>query len=209
MKERLERQLRWDSRVSPIDLRIEEREGKIVLSGAVESYAAKFAAEDIARSVVGVQEIDNRLDVLYRRPVSDRQLKENVERMLAWNPDIDEGQITVTASDGHVKLSGTVDAFWKKAFIEADTTNMIGVVEITNSLAVVPHAEIVDESIKQQIIERLEKEIGTDRIGVEVEEGEVVLSGTAQSWMAKRSALDIAEQSGGVRYIYDNIEVAA
>lgn len=205
----VEERLRWDSRVDVSGLHIEEDGGNVRLEGTVPSYRGKYAATDIVRSVEGVRSVENRLAVSFPRQVSDEEIRENVEAMLRWNPDIDADRITVIVEDGHIRLSGSVDSFWKKALIEADVTNMIGVEQITNALGVIPKDEIVDTSIEQNILDAIERNVYVDHgVSVSVQEGVVTLSGEMPSRSAREAALDIATSTYGVRDVVDDLAVA-
>ena len=78
---------------------------------------------------------------------SDEVLKGNVESVLAWNSDIDAVDITTEVFSGHVTLKGTVDQLWKKLRAEELISNIVGVLDVTNELAIVPTEDIVDETI--------------------------------------------------------------
>lgn len=63
IKMRVVDQLRWDSRLDASDVAVTVDDGRASLSGTVPSYRAKIAAEDDARTVLGIRTIENQLQV--------------------------------------------------------------------------------------------------------------------------------------------------
>jgi osmotically-inducible protein OsmY len=66
-----------------------------------------------------------------------------------------------------------------------------------------------DQRIAEDINDRLtdDREIDATDIEVRVESGEVTLSGTVNSRLARRKAEDLAEDTRGVRYVQNNLRV--
>lgn len=56
-------ELRWDPQVQEKDIAVAVREGVVTLSGRVDSYAQRIAAEHDAERVAGVQAIANDIEV--------------------------------------------------------------------------------------------------------------------------------------------------
>jgi osmotically-inducible protein OsmY len=57
------RELRWDTRVGWSDIDMSVSEGIVTLTGTLTSYAKKLAAQEAARSVRGVLDVANDIEV--------------------------------------------------------------------------------------------------------------------------------------------------
>ena len=56
-------ELKWDSRVRPNEVGVSVKDGIVTLTGWVDSYLKKMAAEDTAWASPGVSEVDNHIVV--------------------------------------------------------------------------------------------------------------------------------------------------
>ena len=84
--------------------------GEVILSGEVDAWRERRAAEVAAASVAGVVELDDRLVVRHRlEPTIAWQLEQDLEQALRWNPFVDLDDVEVDVDDGAAILRGTVD----------------------------------------------------------------------------------------------------
>lgn len=211
IKQKIEQELKWDIRVNSPDIKVIVENGNVTLEGSVPSHWAKSAAYENAVLIEGVGSITDNLNVKYvgKHP-TDEELRNRIENKLEWNPDVDPSNIDVIAESGIITLKGTVGTFWEKMISEDEAENTTGVYEVINELAVTPKKKVSDEQIAQDIVESYERSptIDTKSIDVRVEDGKVVLSGTASSWAEKADAVDNAYYTFGVREVdADNLEV--
>lgn len=98
IKTRVVEHLHWDDRVDASDVAVTVDAGKAQLSGTVPSYRAKMAAQEDARTVLGIRRIENQLQVQLPPTItapSDSDIVSNVKSALVWNPDIDYTKIEV------------------------------------------------------------------------------------------------------------------
>src|SRR5947209_18093314 len=56
-------ELKWDSRVKPNEIGVAVKDGIVTLTGAVDSYLKKMAAEAAAHRVPGVKAVANDIEV--------------------------------------------------------------------------------------------------------------------------------------------------
>lgn len=216
IKRDAEDQLLWSARVDSSKVQVDVSNGAVVLSGEVPTYIEWEAALDAAWSVPGVANVENRLDVRQRpdeKALTDEEVQERVSSVLAWNPNLDKSGIHATVREGVVILEGTVDAHWKRLYIEDLVGSIVGVLWIRNHLAVVPTHGVLDRVIAEQVIATLEQDAQVDAEDVEVttERGIVTLSGLVPSWDARKSAEKDASVTPGVSAVRNNlgIKVAA
>lgn len=205
-------QLAWDDRVNAAEVEVEVHDGTVVLHGTVPSYWSRTAAVEDTELIPGVGRVEDRLTVRWP-PVytpGDVELKENVDRALRWNPNIDAYRISTSVSDGVVSLDGAVDGFWKKQHAEKVASDVTGVVDVENRLAVVPTRRITDDAIASEIVNALKRNIlvDSDSVDVRVANGVVTLSGSVPSWASVRAAREAAYRTAGVVDVRDNLIAA-
>src|SRR5512134_220974 len=68
--------------------------------------------------------------------MTDRQLQENVQAALDWEPSVDTAEIGVTVEKGVVTLRGDVKTYAEKAAAERVTLGVYGVKAVANDLNV-------------------------------------------------------------------------
>ena len=54
LKQRILRELKWDSRINWASINVEVNDGVVTLTGSVSSYAQKIATQEAAHRVAGV-----------------------------------------------------------------------------------------------------------------------------------------------------------
>jgi len=206
-------QLYWDSRIDASNVKVEVKDGVVTLTGTVPDYTALRAAVDDTWVITGVFSVDNRLGVEYPSEVTvppDAEIESNVKDMLRWNPVIDESKITAISTNGNIKLEGSVDSFWKKFKAEEIAYSVMGAINVTNELAVVPTEDVVDEVIGEDLMAALDRNFYVDvnAIDVKVKDGKVTLSGRVESALSYRAAVDTARNTFGVKDVINNLILA-
>jgi osmotically-inducible protein OsmY len=208
--------LSWDARVDASQIKVEVSHGIVKLEGFVPSALARSAAVEDAEVVPGVTDVINALNVRIPSTIqlpTDADLKISIGNMLAANPDIDPSRITVMVQEGWVTLKGSVDAHWKKSFIETVVALPRGVSDVESSLTVVPTKGIADQGTADEIVAALKRHAlmveDADDITVSVEEGRVTLSGTVPNASARKVAGIIASYTYGVTDVTNELEVVA
>lgn len=78
-------ELRWDSRVTPAEVGVEVAAGVVTLTGEVATMTKKLAAEEAARLVSGVKEVDNRMTVRGHKAVEREELAAAFEDAFEWD----------------------------------------------------------------------------------------------------------------------------
>ncbi len=204
-------QIQWNNRVDASDVKVTADEGRVILTGTVLSRAAWHAALASAQAVRGVREVENRLIVRYPsgRAMDDAQVRENAESLLAWDAALDASRIDVSVLSGIATLTGTVDSYWQKNRAEELLTNLTGIVDVSNKLETKPEKALEGTTVADAVRAALRRNVLVDEaeIDVEVDAGNVVLSGTVESVPARRAAMEAALFTEGVANVEDRLRV--
>jgi hyperosmotically inducible protein len=104
----LKERLAWDKRVSLYDIQVEVISGHVVLHGKVDAEYKQKAAVEIAKSIEGVLDIDEQIEVDPYMMRSDAELETILETVMGklWLKPGEEIRVRVT--NAVVKLEGTV-----------------------------------------------------------------------------------------------------
>jgi osmotically-inducible protein OsmY len=112
--------------------------GYVVLEGAATWMYQKEAAESAVAYLPGVLGVDNRI-VLH--PVaSTMDVKARIDAALARAANLDSRDIVVSASDGVVRLTGSVQSYVEREDAERAAWGAPGVRRVDNAISVHPHA---------------------------------------------------------------------
>ncbi len=202
-------ELKWDPHVQVNEIGVAVKDGIVMLTGWVDSYLKKLAAENAAHRVRGVKAVANDIEV--RLPGSaertDADLAKAVLDALRWNAAIPAGKLDVTVSQGWVTLRGEVEFGFEKRDAERVVQRLAGVKGVTNLITVRSHP--LPSDLKQNIGKALVRNAETDaqRITVEVEGNKVILRGTVRSYAEKKAAEETAWSSPGVTDVENQIVV--
>ena len=203
-------ELKWDSRVQPNEIGVAVKDGIVTLTGWVDSYLKKVAAEEAAHRVPGVKAVVNNIEVHLPSSAerTDADLAKAVLNALKWDAAIPTDNLDVTVSRGWVTLKGEVDYAFQKRDAERVVERLSGVKGVTNLILVKPHLSPSD--LKQQIEKALVRNAETDaqHITVEVQGSKVILRGTVRSYAEKQAAEDTAWAAPGVTEVDNRIIVS-
>ena len=133
---------------------------------------------------------------------TDAELQHDVMDELQWEPSIKAAEIGVGVTDGVVTLSGYVDSFYKKWAAERAAARVFGVKAVAEKIQVklLGSLERSDEDIARAVANTLEWNVAVlpARIKVQVQDGEVNLSGEVDSWYQKDAAEEAMRYLAGV-----------
>ncbi len=204
------RELKWDTRVAQTDVGVEVDNRIVTLTGTVDSYAKKTAAERAAHRVVGVLDVANDIEINYpglgRK--TDAEIAQAVRQTLEWDAFVPDQKIRSTVTDGRVTLEGHVSVLREKEEAENAVRRLAGVKGVRNRIEVEQKnvdPKIVRAAIEEALARRADRE--AERIRVDVTDGSVTLSGTVRSWLEKDAILGSAGHAPGVERIKDHLRV--
>jgi osmotically-inducible protein OsmY len=203
-------ELQFDPRLQPNQIGVMVRNGVVALTGWVDSFTKKWAAEQAAHRVRGVKAVANDTEV--RLPGggerTDVDIAAAVARALEQHASAAIDGLEVTVSHGWVTLSGEVEAQYQKEDAEDAVRRLAGVTGITNLITVVPGVEPSD--LKKTIEEALVRSARIDagRISIDVDGSAVILTGTVRSWAERDAAEREAWSAPGVTAVDNRIVVS-
>lgn len=205
-------ELKWDPEIEPTDVGMEVDDGVVTLTGTVESYPMKLAAERAAHRAPGVKAVANDIQVKlpFERVRGDTDIAAAASNALAWDTQVPSDRIKITVRAGWVTLEGNVDWHFQRDAAERMLRNMTGVKGVAN-LVTVGAPEVSPELVKSQIEAALERgaELDARRITVEVHDGMVTLVGIVRSWFERAEAEKAVWAVEGVTEVDNRITVAS
>ena len=203
-------ELAWEPRIRPNEIGVVVKDGVVALTGWVDSYTKRWAAEEAAHRVRGVKAVANEIEV--RLPGTaertDADIAAAAIQALRSDVFVPADKVEITVSKGFVTLRGTVDWQFQKEDAEKVIRRLPGVKGVLNSLTVKP--PMTPSDLKKKIEEALVRSVQTDaaRITVEVHGSKVILRGIVRSWAEKQEAERTAWSAPGVTEVDNRITVA-
>ena len=133
--------LKWNVRVPHDRVKVQVHNGLVTLSGEVDWWYQKNAAETAVRHLVGVISVSNGITI---KPGSklleqlDADVKDNIESAFQRNAVLDARRITVETRGGKVILRGSVHSWAEKAEAQWAAFAAPGVFEVENNIIISP-----------------------------------------------------------------------
>jgi osmotically-inducible protein OsmY len=210
LKDDVTEELRWDPQISDADaIGVGVKDGAVILSGHVPSYAEKLAADQAAERVNGVKAIANDLKVeLPGAPRDDVDIAKAIAHVLEWNVHVPEDRVHATVDHGWVTLEGEVDHDHQRREVERMARHIRGVTGLLNNITVRPPANpaqvqtLIEEMFKRQA------EADALRIRVEVSDHTARLYGQVHSLQEANAAQAAAASAPGVASVESHLVIA-
>jgi osmotically-inducible protein OsmY len=201
-------QIDWEPEVMSRDVAVSAREGVVTLTGFVDNYYEKIAAERAAKSVYGVRGVANDLEVKTTGAHTDPEIARDVVKAMMVDVMVPDKQIEVTVKGGYVTLEGNVNWHFQRSAAAACAHRIAGVKGVHNEILVKPSVSATEVEIKIENALKRSAEVDARRITVTAHEGTVHLYGNVRSFFEREEAERAAWAAPGVSKVEDHILIA-
>ncbi len=209
LQENILAELNWDPSLQAGQIGVAVVSGIATLSGSVETFGEKSAAEAAARRVKGVlavaEEIDVKLPFDARRGDSD--IAKAASERIAWDAKLPKDKVVITVEQGHIVLSGEVEWNYQREAAEDDISGLYGVVSLTNAIHL--KHRVNTETLSDDITHALHRSWFFDPVTFKVtaDGGRIRLSGKVATWHDRGVAAATAWGAPGVTSVENHLTV--
>jgi osmotically-inducible protein OsmY len=203
-------QLSWDPTFNDRRIVVKADDGRVTLTGAVDTYSDGRRASATARKVQGVKEVDNRLAIELTGPtISDFELESECVKALAGERLLTERAVVPVVRFGLVTLNGRVRRHFERQAAVHVVGQILGVRGIHNHIELTH--ELVPRDVTDRITKALKRKAVLDDSMITVFDlaDSVYLDGIVKSWTAMDQAVDSAWAAPGVRAVINRLKIAA
>lgn len=200
------RQLEWDPEVDASAVGVAAKDGTVTLTGYINSYSGKLAAERAAKRVRGVRGVANDIAVRLKLPRVDTDIAADAVRALELRSTVPE-TVQATVHNGYVTLTGKVNWIYQKRDAEKAVRHVRGVRDVLNHIVVAPGA--LERDVRHRIVAALHRNanLAAERITVNVVGDKAILSGRVGSFLQRESAERAAADAPGIANVENRIAV--
>jgi osmotically-inducible protein OsmY len=202
-------ELKWEPFLTASEIGVAVKNGIVTLSGTVDRYAKKIAAETAAKKVNGVKAVAEDIEVKLgtSSKKNDTEIAEAAITALKWHSAMQENKIKISVENGWVTLEGNVDWEFQRNSAKYMVENLIGVVGITNNIKL--KTIVASTDVKRKIASAFHRSatVDSEKINITLEGTKVILSGKVRSIAEKKDAENAAWLAPGVNSIENKLEI--
>ncbi|ARV14794.1 BON domain-containing protein [Polaribacter sp. SA4-12] len=209
IKEDVLDELAWQPNIDETQIGVIVENGVVTLSGVVNNYAKKLAAEKAVKSVDGVKAVAEDIKVIYgvNYKKTDKEIAKAVVNAFEWNSSVPEDDITIKVENGWVYLSGEVQWMYQKNAAKNTIKNLLGVKGVSNSIKLENNIE--PKEVKDRIKKAFHRMamLDSNAITLETHGHTVTLRGKVHSIKEKEDAETAAYNAPGVYDVKNELKV--
>jgi osmotically-inducible protein OsmY len=202
-------ELTWEPLLNASEIGVAVKNGIVTLTGTVNSYPKKLAAENAAKRIEGVKAVAEEIEIIpltsHRR--SDAEIADAILTSLKWHTAFDANKIKVKVENGWVTLEGELEWIFQKAMVVSCVENLMGVRGITNLIKITPMVE--PEEIRRKISAAFHRHATIDAKGINIKTdgNKVTLTGKVNTFTEKMEASNAAASAPGIAEVINKLEV--
>ncbi|TCL90679.1 osmotically-inducible protein OsmY [Rhizobium sp. PP-WC-2G-219] len=201
-------ELSWEPSIKAAHIGVTAKDGVVTLSGHVDSYMEKQAAEKAACRVKGVKAVAEEIEVklAFDTRRTDDEIAAAALNRLEWDVEVPNDVVRITVEKGWVTLTGDVEWHYQQVAAERDVRALMGVVGVSNQTSIKPRVN--EKNISENIRHALHRSwFDAKTINVTAKGGEVHLTGTADSWYDRQLAASTAWAAPGATGVQNDITI--
>ena len=200
------RQLEWDPRVDAGAVGVAASGGTVTLTGYIDTYAGKLAAERAAKRVHGVRAVANDIDVRVKLERTDSDVAKDVAHALELHSLIPDS-VQASVHSGRVTLTGTVHWLFQKRDAEKAIRHVRGVRGVMNHVTVEQRA--AERDVRRRVVQALPWNADVDARNIEVAIAghRATLRGTVHSWLQHDAVERAVADAPGVTDVINQLKV--
>jgi osmotically-inducible protein OsmY len=202
-------QLKWEPFLKASEIGVAVKDGVVTLSGHVDSYSKKLAAENAAKKIKGVKAIAEDIQIgvspAYRK--SDTDIAAAVLNALKWHAAVQDEKVKIKVEDGYVKLEGEVEWEYQRNYAKSAIEHLEGVRSVLNFITVKP--KVSPSEIQRKISAAFQRSASLDaeKITATVEGSKVILRGFVRSYAEKEDAAHAAWAAPGITDVENKLVI--
>ncbi|CAM4259675.1 BON domain-containing protein [Flavobacterium terrigena] len=201
--------LKWEPQLNATEIGVIVHDGIVSLTGTVDNYNKKIAAEAAVKDVSGVKAVVEKIEVRYPTALTktDDQIAADVLKSLENHWNVPDERIKVKVEHAWVTLTGDVSWNYQRDAAKRAIENIPGVKGVSNNILIrSQYVNALEKSIIEKALRR-HWSINADDIHVAVNENRVTLTGKVNSLFQKEEAEKIAWKTPGVVFVENDIVI--
>ncbi|MFC7338212.1 BON domain-containing protein [Haloferula chungangensis] len=205
--------------IDPSRIQVSQSGNTIILKGEVSTYDERELAREMVSRIKGVHRIENQLSIEFADVRPEEAIQEQLLIQFHDDPLFDMLPVNIKVSDGTATLSGQVGSLDEKNRLER-TSLVTGVMSVDSSKLQInsdlrmegmgDKPYMPSDSLKvANLVLEADPRVDASSLQLEMQNGTILLSGTALSHKARHAAEDDVRGVPGVLGVVNQIEVSS
>jgi osmotically-inducible protein OsmY len=202
-------ELAWQPNIDETEIGVIVEDGVVTLTGFVDAYPKKVAAEKAVKNVAGVKAVAEDIQVKYGDDYkkTDKEIAKAAVNALEWNATVPKEKVMVKVDNGYIYLTGELSWEHQKDAAKRTVENLLGVKGVISNINIEKKAKSLE--IKENIKNAYKRsaDIDASKITISIDGHIVKLTGTVTSIKEKEDAEKAAFLAPGVSEVKNELKV--